>query len=661
MPGDRNPDIEKLSAKIAALQTENKRLKANYLKCRKCQDYFQVAFSFSPESLCLTRLNDGEFIAVNKEFLKRTGYTEDEIIAESSVDIEFWEDPDDRIKLIDALKENGMVADLDSRFRYRDGQVRYVRISARIIEINSVPHILTVVKDIHSEKLQADSQRAEYLEHAEILQFLDNIIDTIPDPIFVKDEEHRWIILNSAFCEFMGNSKEELLGKSDHDFFPESEARVFWEKDDEVFRSGKVVFNEELLTDSSGETHVIETKKAVFKDRNNNRILVGIIRDITNLKRLEEERLRSSKLESIGLLAGGIAHDFNNILTGILGYINIAGKLAAEDTQVFDLLGKAESASIRAKDLTRQLLTFSKGGEPITSVIQVEDLIRESTELVLRGTHISSQFEIPPDIWPVEVDAGQIGQVINNLVINAVQSMINSGTVFISCENTYRRGEFPDFLTGDRYVRIAVRDEGVGISKAELPKVFDPYFTTKNHGSGLGLATSYSIVSRHKGYISLDSKPGQGTTAVIYLPASDKAVMRETEFDDKLYMGTGRILVMDDESMVREATGYMLQELGYELDFAENGAESIEKYSQAAREGNPFKLVIMDLTIPGGMGGAEAISLLKEQFPDVKSIVTSGYSNDPILANFQAYGFQGYLPKPYKTEELGKVLHDILG
>ncbi|MBN1355005.1 PAS domain S-box protein [bacterium] len=498
------------------------------------------------------------------------------------------------------------------------------------------------------------------LKNNQLQQFLDNIINAIPDPIFVKDEQHRWIILNIAYCEFMGYTKEELLGKSDFDFFPKEEAEVFWAKDDEVFRSEKENINVELFTDSTGETHVIETKKAIFRDDQDNKVLVGIIRDITHFRRLEEERLRASKLESIGLLAGGIAHDFNNILTGILGYINIAGKLTPPESRIGELLRKAEEASFRATGLTRQLLTFSKGGEPIKTVTYLHDVVRDSTELVLRGTAITCEFDFPVECWPVEIDIGQISQVINNLVINSVQAMPESGNISIRCENIERTPEYSDFLSGDRYVRISIRDEGSGISEEDLPRVFDPYFTTKTMGSGLGLATSYSIIKRHQGHITLDSKPGKGTTAVVYIPATDKPVRDKIVPEGRMQRGEGRILFMDDEKIVREAAGMMLKDLGYRVEYACTGGEAIRNYILASEQNDRFDLVIMDLTVPGGMGGAEAVTRLKAFDPDLKAIVSSGYLTDPILSNFRNYGFQGFLAKPYQAEELGRIIYKVL-
>ncbi|MFC1841419.1 ATP-binding protein, partial [Thermodesulfobacteriota bacterium] len=368
--------------------------------------------------------------------------------------------------------------------------------------------------------------------------------------------------------------------------------------------------------------------------------------------------LRTQKLESVGVLAGGIAHDFNNILTTILGNISLARMKVTPDNELFDLLGEAETASAKAQMLTKQLLTFAKGGVPVKEIALIKDIIKESATFVLRGSKSICEFLIAEDLWPMEIDVGQINQVINNIVINANQAMPNGGTIQVAAENLIieHRHDLP--IKPGRYIKISITDQGAGIPEKHLLNIFDPYFTTKQKGSGLGLASSYSIIKKHDGHITVESRLGIGTTFQIYLPASDKAVPEKDQIG--LIKGQGRILMMDDEAPLKKMIGRMLKNLGYESEFAQDGAEVIRMFKEAKKAGKPYDAVILDLTIPGGMGGKESIDELLKIDPEIKAIVSSGYSDDPVLSNFQDYGFKGMMPKPFESHLLSKVLHEVL-
>ena len=383
--------------------------------------------------------------------------------------------------------------------------------------------------------------------------------------------------------------------------------------------------------------------------------LQGLMFDITERKRMEEELLRTQKLESVGLLAGGIAHDFNNILTVIMGNISFAKDQVKSEDEIFELLTEAEDASTRAQTLTKQLLTFAKGGAPLKEIASIKNILKESCSFVLRGSKSSCEFSLIEDLWPAEVDVGQMSQVINNIVTNANHAMPEGGIIQVSAENLIIDEKHG--LPGEpgRYVRISITDQGVGIAQKHLLNIFDPYFTTKQEGSGFGLATAYSIIKKHDGHITVESQLGIGTTFHIYLPASDKAIPEKEKV--KVIKGQGRILVMDDEAALRKVVGRMLAMLGYEAEFAQDGAEAIRMVKEAEK---PYDAVILDLTVPGGMGGKEAINKLLEIDPEVKAIVSSGYSDDPVLANFQEYGFKGIMPKPFQSQLLSKVIHEVL-
>jgi two-component system cell cycle sensor histidine kinase/response regulator CckA len=389
---------------------------------------------------------------------------------------------------------------------------------------------------------------------------------------------------------------------------------------------------------------------------------VLVVRDVTEREHLEQELARASKLESIGILAGGIAHDFNNILTAIIGNLSLAKESVRSWNGNEYLLSETERAALRAKKLVKQLLTFSRGGVPVRKVTQIGDLLRDSAGFSLSGSNVSCEFAIADDLQPVNVDEGQISQVIDNLVINAKQAMPGGGTIRIAADNLTVEGYETDCeaqLRPGRYVRVTVEDHGLGIPKEHLARIFDPYFTTKQTGSGLGLATTYSIVKKHEGWISVRSEVGVGSAFSVYLPASAQTAAQD-DGAMPLKKGGGTILVMDDEELVRTVTGKMLEHLGYSVTFACNGDEALAQYGRAQQSGHPFDAVIMDVTIPAGMGGKEAIGRLREMDPGVRAIVSSGYSEEAITADFAAHGFCGALTKPYEMHELAAAVRDAL-
>jgi CheY-like chemotaxis protein len=362
----------------------------------------------------------------------------------------------------------------------------------------------------------------------------------------------------------------------------------------------------------------------------------------------------------LSILAGGIAHDFNNLLTGVLGNISVAKSNLNLEDSIYRFLDEAEKAAIRSKDLTQQLLTFAKGGAPVKKIVSVPDLIKESASFALRGSDVRCEFVVQEDLWQAQVDEGQISQVINNLIINADQAMPQGGVVRVKIENLEKKREDNLPMPDGEYLRISIQDHGIGIQEQHLQKIFDPYFTTKQKGSGLGLAIAYSIIKKHNGHISLESRLGEGTTFHIYLPASRVKEkpggfpgLEPLEF-------SCRVLVMDDEGVVREVAESMLEHLGCDVETVSDGAEAVEEFKKARDSEKRFDIVLMDLTIPGGMGGEEAVKKLLEIEPDVKVIVSSGYSNDPIIANFRDYGFSGYVIKPYKMDDLSRTLRTIL-
>ncbi|MGR3220775.1 MAG: PAS domain-containing hybrid sensor histidine kinase/response regulator [Candidatus Anammoxibacter sp.] len=385
--------------------------------------------------------------------------------------------------------------------------------------------------------------------------------------------------------------------------------------------------------------------------------------DLTERKKVEKEAFKLQKLESVGTLAGGIAHDFNNILTAILGNTNLATTLtkAGNTDKVLESLSSIERASLRARDLTGQLLTFSKGGSPVKKTVSLVGLIKESSGFAVTGSNVECVFSVPEDLWPVNVDAGQMNQVINNIVLNAVQAMPQGGNIKINAENVAERdGERTPLAKNCNQIKISIIDQGSGIKEEHLANIFDPYFTTKQTGSGLGLATSYSIIKQHGGVITAKSEPGAGSIFYIYLPVSEKNVEKENAVADKPLVGSGKVLVMDDDDAIRDMCSQLLDFIGYEVECAEDGDKTLDMYKKAMESGKPFDVVIMDLTIPGGMGGKETIEKLLGIDTEVKVIVSSGYSGSPIMSDYKKLGFKGVIGKPFEIKDMNALLQQVI-
>ncbi len=544
---------------------------------------------------------------------------------------------------------------LEHRMFYADGSPGYISVRFFIVKDTQGRTVRTygVNQDITEQKRFEESLAKSQAEFKAIF-------NSISNPTVFTDTQRCIVMVNPAFSKTFGYEFEEVKGRRTDFLYAINED--FEEIGRKLYRPGIVQSSKSYEIQyrrKDGTLFWAESHGARVKDEHGDVIgFFALHHDITERKRMEEELLRAQKLESVGLLAAGIAHDFNNILTTILGNISMSKLEVSPGDEIFDLLSEAETASARAQTLTKQLLTFAKGGMPVKETVSIKDIIKESSLFVLRGSKSRCEFSIPEDLWPADVDSGQISQVIDNIVINANQAMPTGGIIQVAAENLILNDGHGLPVNPGRYIRISIKDQGVGIAEKHLLKVFDPYFTTKQEGSGLGLATTYSIIKKHDGHITVESLLGVGTTFHIYLPASDKIVPEKET--DRLITGRGRILVMDDEASLRKMVGRMLKMLGYESGFAKDGAEAIRMYKEAKDSEKPYNAVILDLTIPGGMGGKEAFQKLLEIDPEVKAIVSSGYSDDPVLANFQEYGLKGVIPKPFESRSLGKVLNEVL-
>jgi len=510
-------------------------------------------------------------------------------------------------------------------------------------------------------------QRSEAALAAE-KELLDVTLNSIADGVITTNTAGKIISINRTVESLTGWSRSEAEGKPLNEVFravrddtQEPSANPI----EKVLQTGAAIEMENhlLLVARNGTRRAIAISAAPIRDSGSNTVgAVLVLRDVTEKQKAEAQMLTESKLQSVGLLAGGIAHDFNNMLTTIIGNLSLARMPEFSGAEMPQLLAEAEKAALRAKDLTQQLLTFARGGAPIRRPMVLDDLIREACLFALRGSNVQCDCSLAANGWPVEVDEGQIRQILNNLVINARQAMPQGGKIEVRAENVELSARSMPSLPPGKYLKISIQDHGPGISSEHLPRIFEPYFTTKQTGTGLGLATVYSIVRKHDGQVNVVSEPGKGTTFEIYLPASQKpASSAPVQPPSENCSGHGRVLVVDDETAIQKLLGVMLRKFGYETEIASDGGEAIARYTAARSSGTPFDAVIMDLTIPNGMGGCEATRRLRELDPKVRAIASSGYSLDPVMANYRDYGFCGVIPKPYRAEELNRLLKEVIG
>ena len=488
-----------------------------------------------------------------------------------------------------------------------------------------------------------------------------NLVELSTNAIYIAIDG-KYVFSNRAGVRLLGASApEDIVGREVIDFVHPEFREAERERVRMLCEDGLApLAQEEKYVCLDGTVVDVDVSAIPFTFQDRAAILI-LAHDITERKKLEVELEKNERFESIGLLAGGIAHDFNNLLSAILGNISLSKLLTPENAETYHLLAEAENASLRARDLTRQLLTFARGGAPVKKSATVGELIKETCAFALRGSNVGCIFDIPAQLPTVEVDVGQISQVVQNLVINADQAMPGGGTITVCCEEVAAGEGLPLQLDGTRYVRISIGDTGDGIPPDHLKRIFDPYFTTKQMGSGLGLATAFSIIKKHDGCILAESELGKGSLFQIYLPAADAPVKSPAAPVPAPFLGKGRILFMDDEEAVRFLAGRTLRRMGFEVEFAKDGVQAIELYSEALAAGQKFSAAVMDLTIPGGMGGREAVKLLHQLDPELRAFVSSGYSDDPVMANPRSYGFCGVIPKPFLYEEMVAALQQVFG
>lgn len=487
------------------------------------------------------------------------------------------------------------------------------------------------------------------------------LVENLPVAAYTTDRHGNCISANRAMVEmFEEGSLQDLFSVPVSErYLNAGDREVFLEK---MTSSGMVQgYEVQLVTGKGRPFWASISATATTGDDGDVAVIDGVIRDITSAKALEREMLKNQKLESIGILAGGIAHDFNNILSAILGNISLARLYAGGEGKVTEKLEEAERASIRASELTRQLLTFSRGGKPVRKKCDLRKVIRETASFAISGSRAVLDIDLPGDLWAVEADESQIGQVMNNLVLNAVQSSPEGCRIRISGENLILEDGNPFLLKPGFYLKLLVRDDGPGVPDDIRDKIFDPCFSTRQSGSGLGLATVHSILSNHAGSITLDSRARSGACFVIHLPAIGKRLEAGHGGVIPGSPAMGRILVMDDEDSVRRVVSEILLHHGYQVDTAREGSVAVEMYRTAFLEGRSYDAVITDVTVPGGMGGVETAGRILGLDPDARLIVASGYSNNAVMANYAEHGFQDCLEKPFRIGGLLKTLQRVLG
>ncbi|MEW6486907.1 MAG: PAS domain S-box protein [Thermodesulfobacteriota bacterium] len=595
---------------------------------------------------------NGRIIGANLSATALTGYGAEELMQLESIAGLFSEEERQRVPLRYDLLREGKTVRSERLLTRKDGSTVPIEMNTRMMPDGTFQ---TVIRDMSERKQAEDVLRASEEKFAKAFNRAPVLI------AMSALEDGRYLEVNDTFCEVSGFSREEAVGHTSVELgwiAPPDRQRLVAQ----LRERGRVTDLELALTAKDGRrVHCLYSGEVITVDGAPR--LLSIAVDVTEQARLREDLFKAQRLESLGVLAGGLAHDFNNILTGILGNLSLARVLVGGEHSASRRLGECEKAAVRAADLTRQLLTFARGGAPVRKIVEAAALVEEAVSFALGGSNVRGLTELPPDLWRLHADEGQLSQVLHNLLLNAKQAMPSGGTVTVRgsnvCLDTPRAGPLPP----GRYVRIEVRDTGTGIPPDVIGRVFDPYFTTKPGGTGLGLSSVYSIVRRHGGDVRVSSSPGEETVFVVHLPAAGEECHRPAAAPPEHpapCQSRGRVLVMDDEEMIRELATGMLEALGYTALACPDGAAAVDAYRQAREAGTPFDAVLLDLTVPGGMGGKETAAQLLAIDPQALLIVSSGYSNDPAVAEHRAAGFAGAVVKPYSLDRLSQELLRLL-
>jgi len=600
---------------------------------------------------------------VNPQLEKASGYTKEELLTMNFFDLVHPDFRDEIKRRYSARMKGGKFnPEYEFKFRKRDGSEGWVMHNVGLIEYDGGPAVIGTLF-VTTERKQAEEALAAEKE------LLSVTMAGIGDGVVAADTNGTVLTINKNAREMACRPSDDAVGRHLDEvmcFIDEKTKEPLHNIIHTMLdRYGIRRYERHgILRNGKGAERIIDMSVSpITTDKGATIGMVLVFRDVTERQKMEAELYKARKLDSLGVLAGGIAHDFNNILTGVITNLFMAKVKVKADAETYELLAEAEKASFRASKLVKQLLTFSKGGAPVKEAVSLKDIIEDSVGFCLSGSNVNYKLEIAPDLSPVEADRGQIDQVLNNLIINADQAMPGGGNITVKAENITlppgdRGAEAPlHALPSGDYVKVMVSDEGQGISKEDLEKIFDPYFTTKPNGNGLGLTIAYSIIKSHKGFITVDSQIGKGTVFSFFLPVAKAAPKHAgAGVPDPAPVGDLKVLVMDDDSAVRIVVSQLLKSSGCSVVCTSSGEESIKAYGDAMQSGKPFDVVVMDLTVPGGMGGKETVGKIREMDPGAKVVVSSGYSNDPVMANYRDYGFCGVIAKPFNIDEFLNVI-----
>ncbi|MBN1567950.1 MAG: PAS domain S-box protein [Acidobacteria bacterium] len=664
MAPDVNPQAEILDKETEAKRYLNEltflNLGAGGLQCelRNNDGAFEKIFQAAANPMTITTIKEGQFVDVNKAFSHMTGYEREEIIGKTTLEFGIWRNLQKRDEIIHRLQEGGEIHNLEVEMRTKGGGMLAVLLSLDPIIVNNEPCVLGITVDITERKMEEERLK-------ESMEYLSHIINGIGDPIFVKDRQHRLVVVNDALCAFAGKSREELLGKTDSEHLTKEEAAVFWQQEEEVFNTGLESVTEDTLTDGKGEAHRVMTRKTLLRDRKGNKQIVGLIRDITDHKRLEAQLLQAQKMEAIGVLAGGVAHDFNNLLTVIKGYTELLLKKSGPDDPNQRDLEQIDKAAERAENLTSQLLAFGRKQIIQPVILNLSDIIYETNKMLQRliGEDIEIACIAKSDLGLVNVDRGQIQQIIMNLAVNARDAMPDGGRLTIEIANADFDEEYvrthPLAKVGE-YVMLAISDTGIGMDATTQSRIFEPFFTTKakGKGTGLGLSMVYGIVKQSNGFIWVYSELGKGTTFKIYLPRVEGEIMPtgiEEDLDQE-FRGSETILVAEDEVAVRALALRILQDRGYH---AIEAADGIEALCMAQEYAGDIHLVLTDVIMPG-MSGKELVSKIKKTRPGVKALYISGYTDNAIVRHGVLDPGVAFLQKPFTIDGFARKVRETI-
>jgi two-component system, cell cycle sensor histidine kinase and response regulator CckA len=634
-----------LQQQIAELQAENERLTK---ALKQSEELFHRIFHASSNMMAIHTLKDTRFVDVNEAAASMGGFKREELIGRSMEDRGLLVEPKLAKQLASKLWEEGKTRNIELKLLTKDGETRTVLASTDIITLNNEPCMLAVSTDI----TELDESR----------EYLDQIINCIRDPIFVKDREHRIVLVNDAMCTFAGKPREDLIGHIDK---PGVFAASFWDQEEEVFQTGKDYLSEDTFTNEHGNTSTFMTKKSLLTDKKGNKQVVGILRDITEFKRLEAQFLQAQKMEAIGVLAGGVAHDFNNLLNVINGYAELVLDSPDLNTSLRPEIEQIQNAGKRAAALTAQLLAFSRKQILQPKIFNLNQIIADMSSMLRRliGEDIQIVSVIHPEPIIINADPAKIQQVIINLLVNARDAMPNGGTLTIETSTfDFEEGSIKDhpMTKPGPYVMVSIGDNGVGMDAATQARIFEPFYTTKpkGKGTGLGLSTVYGIVEQSGGFISVSSELGKGTTIKIFLPRELSFVEthQPEKRSDPIIGGSETVLVAEDEETVRNFVCQVLRSQGYTVIESSDGLEALRISQDYPQQ---IHIVVTDVIMPG-LGGRLLVSGLEKTRPGIKSLYISGHTDDMIVHHGILDPNIAFLQKPFPVESLLRKVRETL-